>query len=111
MKPGSMRERVAFDVPVHTPDGSGGQTRTWSEIETCGAEFRYERGREAVQSGGQTGTATFKVKIRSSQITRSIGTQHRMRDVRRSMVFNIREVDAISDLIYVWLVCEKGVAI
>lgn len=108
---GKLRERVAFDAEQRIPDGSGGQKVEWVEAFSCAAEIRYERGKEAVQAGGLTGTASFKVKVRSSSKTRALTTDHRMRDVRRGLAFNLREVDAISDRAWVWLVAESGVAI
>lgn len=111
MRSPKPRERVAFDVEQRIPDGSGGQKVEWVEAFLCAAEFRYERGREAVQAGGLTGTATFKVKVRSSIQSRALTTDHRMRDVRRGLAFNIREVDAITDRDWIWLVAQSGVAV
>lgn len=108
---GVLRERVAFDVAVETPDGSGGMERTWSEVAERAAEFRYERGREAVQAGGLTGSAVFKVCVRSDEVTRGLTTAHRMRDVRRGVIYNLREVDSITDRAWVWLGVENGVAL
>lgn len=111
MRAGLLRERVAFDAEQTTPDGSGGQVRSWVESFSCAAEIRYERGREAVEAGGLTGTASFKVRVRSSSQSRALTTEHRMRDLRRELVFNIREVDAITDRASVWLLVESGVAV
>lgn len=106
-----LRERVAFDEVVATPDGYGGTNTTWVERVDTRARFIYKSGDEAVVSGGLTGRATFKVKLRSSIATRAITSDWRMRDVRRGIVFNVREVDAITDLGWVWIVAENGVAI
>jgi SPP1 family predicted phage head-tail adaptor len=111
MRAGLLRERVAFDAEQTAPDGSGGQVRSWVEAFTCAAEIRYERGKEAVEAGGLTGTASFKVRVRSNTQSRALTTEHRMRDVRRGLAFNVREVDAITDRASVWLVVESGVAI
>lgn len=111
MAAGKLRDRVAFDEEVETPDGLGGRDRVWSERFQCWAEIRYERGAEAVQAGGQTGTAVWKIRIRSNTSSRAITTDYRMRDLRRDIVLNIREVDAISDRAYVWLIVEQGVAV
>lgn len=107
---GALRERVAFDALVETPDGMGGHDRTWTEVAVVAAEFRYERGREDVQAGGLTGTASWKVRVRSSVATRGLTTEHRMRDVRRSVTHQVREVDAVSDRANVWIGVEAGVA-
>lgn len=111
MSAGKLSERVAFDAEQLTPDGYGGEDRAWVEQHACAAEFRYQRGQEAVAAGGLTGTATFKVKVRSCAASRAITTEYRMRDTRRGISFNIREVDAITDRAFVWIVAENGVAI
>ena len=111
MSAGSRRVLVAFDEKVETPDGSGGRAATWSELQRAWAELRYAHGREAVQAGKVTGSAVFKVKVRSDPVTRALTAAHRMRDLDRGLAFNIREVDPISDPASVWLVVESGVAI
>lgn len=108
---GQLRHSVAFDAEQVTPDGYGGEDRTWVEAFACAAEIRYQRGKEAVEAGGLTGTASFKVRVRSSSQTRALTTDHRMRDVRRGVAYNIREVDAITDRAWVWLAVESGVSI
>lgn len=75
------------------------------------AEFRYQRGGEAVQAGGLTGTASFKVRVRSSTLTRALTVEAKMRDVRRGREYQVREVDAITHRSCVWLVVEHGVAL
>lgn len=105
---GALRDRVAFDEKVRASDGYGGHDAEWSEVYACAAEFRYQRGQEAIDAGAVTGTATFKVRVRSCTATRALTTDHRMRDVRRELVFNIRECDAITDRDWVWLVAEAG---
>lgn len=108
---GALRERVAFDGPSLETDDYGSETRTWTEGDPVAAEFRHLRGDELRQPGGQTGQAAWKVRVRSSTATRAITTEHRMRDVRRGVAFNVTSVDAISDRANVWLVVEAGVAI
>lgn len=111
MTSGQLRHRVAFDAEQLTPDGVGGHTLAWAQKHECAAAFIYQRGAEAVDAGALTGTATFKVKIRSCNAARAITAEYRMRDVRRGLSFNIREVDAISDPAWIWIVVESGVAI
>lgn len=108
---GAMRHRVAFDVPVETPDGSGGRERGWSEMGAYWAELIYQRGREAVQAGAVTGTATFKLRVQADPVTRALTTACRLRDLDRDVALNIREVDAITDPAWVWIVAEGGVAV
>lgn len=111
MTGGTLRERVAFDALTQAPDGRGGHVETWTQVAERAAEFRYVRGREAVEGGALTGTATFKVRVRADAVTKALTTDHRVRDVRRNIAMNIREVDAITDRDSVWIVCDAGVAV
>lgn len=108
---GKLTERVAFDAPQTVTDSKGGKTRTWAEQIVCWAEFKYRRGEEAVEAGGLTGTASFKVRVRANSQTEAISTGYRLRDVRRGVAYNVIEVDAITDRQNVWLVAERGVAV
>lgn len=106
-----MKDLVAFDRIVATPDGLGGEDRDWQEIFQCAAELRYDRGSEAERSGGLTGKAVFKVRVRATPQTEGLTTADRMRDVGRGVAYNLREVDAVTDRAFVWLKAESGVAI
>lgn len=108
---GELVESVAFDSPTVSADGYGGQETTWTEEYACRAEFIYRRGSEAVEAARLSGRPVYKVKVRSCADARSITTDWRMRDVRRSVTYNVREVDAISDRAFVWIVIEGGVAV
>lgn len=118
-----LRERVAFDAVTETPDGSGGNARTWEQQYACRAKFIYVRGSEAMDAARLQGRSVYKVKVRSSEESRSISTEWRMRDVRRGLPsglgddalpgtrYNIREVDAITDPAWIYIVVESGVAV
>lgn len=110
MTAGPLRDLAAFDAKVLTPDGAGGFDADWEEVHACAAQILYQRGREAVDAGAVTGSASFKVKVRSCDATRALTTAHRMRDPRRGLTFNVREVDAVTDRDFVWVVAEEGVA-
>lgn len=110
MTAGGMHEDVAFDAPTVSADGYGGQETTWTEAYTCRAEFIYSRGSEAVDAARLSGRSIYKIKIRSCADARSITTDYRMRDVRRSVTYNIREVDAVTDRRFIYIVAESGVA-
>lgn len=109
--PSFLRERVAFDQPAYVPDGSGGQDRTWIEQFDCRAQFIYARGSEAIDAARLQGRAIYKVKVRSSNAGRQITADWRMRDTRRGTAYNVREVDAITDPSWIYVVVEAGVAI
>lgn len=106
-----LSESVAFDRLTETPDGMGGYVVDWDELFACRAEFRYQKGGEAVEAGGLTGQATFKVRIPAHDGARALTSDYRMRDLRRGVVYNIREIDVVSDRANVWLVAESGVAV
>ena len=118
---GKLRDRVAFDSPTESPDGSGGVETGWHHAFTRPGEFIYQRGSEAVDAARAQGRAAYKLRVRSSAKTREITTAWRVRDVLRQEfndqgdcvagVYNIREVDTVTDRAWVYLVIESGVAI
>lgn len=123
-KLGPMRERVAFDRPINVPDGYGGTETGWSsspESLERPAEFIYSRGSEAVEAARLAGSSIYKIRIRSSAAAREITADWRMRDLRRETfdeegnpragVYNIREVDSITDRQWIFIVVESGVAV
>lgn len=108
---GQLRERVAFDAPVVDADGiqtgwaaPGVATERW-------AEFIYQRGSESVDAARLSGKAIYKLRLHQSSAARGISTDWRMRDLRRGTEYQVREVDAISDRRWIYIVVESGVAI
>ncbi|MFY0619320.1 head-tail adaptor protein [Shimia sp.] len=118
MRAGDLRDKVAFDKEVVTPDGSGGHDRNWEQHHACRAQFIYSRGSETVDAARLQGRSIYKVKIRSCAVARAITTDFRMRDVRRGdqtaqlagEPYQIREVDSITDRRWIYIVVESGVA-
>lgn len=111
MRAARLFEAVALEDFTEVRDQYGGVTQDWATAFEAHAEFIYNRGSEAVQAGALTGTATFKVKLRSSIQSRAITTKQRLRDIRRGMRYQIREVDGITDRRWIYLVVESGVAV
>lgn len=107
----SLAERFAFDSPTAVPDGFGGSEVGWAEQFQRRAQVIYSRGNESVEAARLAGRSIYKVKLRNDSGTRSITTDWRARDVRRGVVYNIREADAITDRAWVYLVVEAGVAV
>ena len=105
-KAGRLRESVAFDAPNGTADAFGGTSESFSNGNPVSAQMIYQKGDEAVQSARLAGRQVFKIKVRSSSTTRAVTTDHRMRDVRRGDVYNILEVDKITDRAWVWMQVE-----
>jgi len=93
---GVLTGRVAFDAPSGTTDAFGGVTVIWAEGVPVAAQWLYSRGDESVQSARNAGRSAFKIRVRSSEATRAITTDHRMRDIRTGTIWNIIEVDALS---------------
>ena len=111
MSAGRLKELVAFSKPLTIPDGAGGEETNWSEFYACAAEFIYMRGSEAIEAARLTGTATYKIRIHKSAVACVITPDFKMRDVRRGTVYNLREVDGITDLRWIYIIAESGVAV
>lgn len=105
---GRMDHRVTFDPPNASTDGYGNTLDGYDTDSTVAAwaDLRYQRGGEGEDAGRTTGSAVFKVRIRSSAATRAITTDWRMRRVADDQHFDIEEVDAISDRGFVWIVAR-----
>jgi len=95
-------------VPID--DGAGNTRGEWRQQFECSAEFRHQGGSESVQAARLEGRNLIGVYVRSSIASRSLTTDWRMRDVRRSTEYAIRLVDAVTDREFVYLQVEKGVA-
>lgn len=106
MRAGALRERVAFDEPTGETDAFGGTTEAWTERHVCAAQWVYGKGDESVQAAREAGRSAYKIKVRSCAATRTLTADYRMRDVRRSTVWNIVEVDAITDRAWIYIVVE-----
>lgn len=107
---GDLNESVRFDVPTAVSDGYGNTTDGWTPAYTCRAQFIYASGGEAVQAARLEGRSVFKVRIRQCAAARALTQSHRLVDLRRGTVYNIREVDAITDRAWIYLLVETGVA-
>lgn len=106
MRAGKLIESVAFDEPGATPDAFGGVLETWAERFRRRAQLVYQSGNEAVQAARLAGRSIYKMRVRACGQTRMITTDWRARDVRRGTVWNIREVDSVTDRFWVHVVIE-----
>lgn len=104
-------EAVAFDAPTPQADGQGGREDGWTQGHACRAQFLYLRGGETVQAARLAGRQPVVVTIRQCDAARLITPEWRMRDTRRSDVYNIRSIVPTDDRMYLELTCEKGVAV
>lgn len=120
---GDLTERVRFDAPTSVSDGFGNTTDGWASGYTCRAQFIYARGGETVMAARLEGRSMFKVRIRQCDAARALTQSHRLVDLRRvawddatqqtasAGVYNIREVDAVTDRAWVYVLVESGVAV
>ena len=118
---GDLSSRLAFDSPSGAHDAFGGATVGWSEQIIRAAKIIYQSGNESVQAARLAGRAIYKVKLRSDSGTRAISTDWRARDIRSGLPsgvpgdvlpggrYDIKEVDAVTDRAWVWLVIEGAV--
>lgn len=102
-------ESVAFDSPSGSTDAFGGESIAWTEAHVCRANFIYAKGDEQLQAARLAGRQGYKVMIRACDDALAITTDYQMRDTRRSTVWNITDVDTITDRQYVWLRVEGPV--
>jgi head-tail adaptor len=107
---GEQTEDLVFEAEGNAADGYGGFSIAWLAHHRCYARMTYHRGGEAVDAARLQGRSIYKVRIRSCAAARAITTAFRMRDVRRGTIYNIREVDAISDRAWIYIIAESGVA-
>jgi len=116
---GDLRHRVAFDRREKADDGAGNTQRKFVEQFQRRAAFIYAGGGEAVMAARLEGRGILKVRVRSCLQTRTITQDWQMRDVRTGDFVNgvwtgatyaIKEVDAATDRMWVYLVVERGVA-
>lgn len=116
MHAAKLHERVVFDMPISTPDGSGGTESSWSDEGSgsviCWANFRYLRGGETVQAARLSGIQPVIVTIRTSTQARLITAAWRMRDLRTSKIYNVRTDPVLTDdRAMLEILCESGVAV
>lgn len=88
---GHLRERVAFQArePVNdnmgNPDSGG-----FTDVHECAARIMPKMGGETVLASRLTGTQPMLVTVRLCQALAGIGTDWRLRDVRKGIVYNIK---------------------
>lgn len=110
MKSSSFYESVAFESEQTSSDGYGGESTAWQELFSARVQFMYHGGGEELESARLSAKSTYKVRVRSSADSRALSANDRMRDKRRGVIYNIREVDAIGSRRHVYLTVEAGVA-
>ena len=107
---GLLHSKVALDKREDVDDGTGNTVSDWQEQFQTRAEFIHLRGSEAVMAGRLQGRHTQVIRVRISSNTRLITTDFRVRDTRRNIAFNIRDIEWETNRQFISLTCESGVA-
>ena len=107
---GDLYYRVAFDKRAEVDDGYGNTESDWVEQFQCRAAYRHLRGGESVMAGRLQGRHSQVIIVHASSQTRQVSTEWRVRDARDGTVFNIRDVTAETDRMFISFLCERGVA-
>ena len=107
---GDLYYRVAFDKRAEVDDGYGNTVSDWAEQFQCRAGYRHLRGGESIMAGRLQGKHAQVIIVRVSSQTRQVTTDWRVRDARTGDIFNIRDVTAETDRMFLSFLCERGVA-
>lgn len=65
---GELRERITIQRATETPDGVGGQERTWAVLRTVRAKVTSHRARESVEAEALSGINSYKIIIRKTDV-------------------------------------------
>lgn len=101
-----QKEVAGVDELGNPVPGAGG----WTTQCTVRAAYRHLRGGEDIMAGRLQGRHTQVITVRASSQTRQITAGWRLIDARDGTVFNVRDVTAETDRMWVSLLCERGVA-
>lgn len=107
---GSLYYKVALDKREMAPDGMGNEEGEWVEQFQTRAEFIHLRGSEAIIAARLQGRHTQVIRVRVSGNTKLITTDFRVRDTRRDIAFNVRDIEWETNRQFISLTCESGVA-
>jgi hypothetical protein len=105
---GDLKHRVAFDRRERVNDGAGNWQSGFVEQFSRRAAFIYAGGGESVMAARLEGRSVMRVRVRSCQQTRTIKQDWQMRDARDGTAYAIKEVDEVTDRLWVYLVVERG---
>lgn len=104
---GRLYHKVAFDAPTETTNGYGGVVKGWEEATQARAEIQFLRGGEIVQAARLQGRQPVVVRVRYNNTTAMIETSWRMRDLRTSIVYNIRSILRTDDRQWLEITAES----
>lgn len=107
---GALFYKVALYQREDIPDGMGNVEGKFIEQFQTRADFVHLRGGEAVMAARLQGRHTQVIRVRASNGSRRITAGWQVRDVRRGIAFNIRDVEWETNRQFISLTCESGVA-
>lgn len=109
MRPGKLDQRITFQAYTLSPDGAGGQTKTWANLTTTPTVWAHAkpvRGTESFSEDRTNATSTVMFTIRNrGDLTDAMrivwgGVNYNIRDIRRA---GSREM-------YLTIIAERGVS-
>lgn len=107
---GDLNQRVAFDKREEVDRGDGVTVGAWKEHFIVSAGFLHLRGGEGVMASRLQGNHTQVIFVRASSLTKQVNTSWRIRDVRKDVIYNIRDFTATNDRQWIDFLCQSGVA-
>ncbi|GGF82822.1 head-tail adaptor protein [Mameliella alba] len=106
------RRRLAFDAPAAPTRNAFGEDVPggWTESHVTRGDLIYQAGSEAIAAARYAGRQVLKVKIRTGTGARAIKVGWRMRLLANGTTWDVKEVDAITQRAFVFLVIEGPVS-
>lgn len=87
---GDLRERLALEAPLDTPDGGGGVTRGWALLAEVWGAIRPSTGSERAEADGVCGYVSHEIWIRHrTDVTP---------DMRLRLATRVFEIRAVMDV-------------
>ena len=108
---GQLIERIAFDKREEIDDGYGNVVSgDFVEQFQHQAKFIQLRASETVMAGRLESHPTLIMQVRACADTRQVGTDWRIRDIRRNVAYNIRDISEDKSRALLDLLAEANVA-
>ncbi|NTF07182.1 head-tail adaptor protein [Agrobacterium rubi] len=108
---GDLFHSVAFDKRVEQSDGAGNTKGSWQEQFQRRAGYINVRGGEAVMADRLEGQRTQVIFVRACSQSKTITPEWRVRDTRTGVIYNVREVTATIDRLWIDILVQSGVAV
>lgn len=97
--PGALRRRMIIEVPNDAPDGAGGATRSFAEVQLVWAALEPVKADDRLMDGSIEQAVSHRIILRAGPV---LTTAHRLRlGSRLFAVKGVRALDADEDRILV----------